>query len=101
MDKIIEMNGLKLHLLDQTIKDEIIPNPELADVWIIDNPFPGKVKAFLKQIIRSTDPEIYLKPIFLQQEYEERYRYMFENIYLQELCDGYIDNLQLIEKHLC
>ena len=98
MDELIQIYDRNILLLDNYIEKGIIPDPDLADVWVINHPDPSKVKAFLRKTIRSKDLRVYLKPIFLKKEFEKGYEYLHENLYIKELCDGYIANLQIFDK---
>lgn len=98
MDEIVQMYDKKILLLDHSVEEGVIPDPDLADIWVINHSAPSKVKAFLRKTIRSKDLSVYLKPIFLQKEFEKGYEYVHENLYIEELCDGYIENLQILEK---
>lgn len=98
MDEIVQIYDLKILLLNHSIEEGVIPDPDLADVWMVNHPEPSKVKSFLRKTIRSKYLKIYLKPIFLQKEFKKGYEYLHENLYIEELSDGYIENLQILEK---
>lgn len=98
MDEIVQIYNCKVLLLNKAIEDEVIPNPEIADIWVVNHNITSKVKRFLRKVICSPDIRVYLKPIFLQREFEKEYEYVYENLYIEELSDGYIENLQILEK---
>lgn len=98
MDEIVQIYDKKILLLEDSIENGVIPDPDLADIWVVNHSAPSKVKSFLRKTIRSKDLRIYLKPIFLQKKFEKGYEYIYENLYIEELCDGYIENLQILEK---
>lgn len=96
IDNIIEIHGKKVYLLDNIIKNEILPDPKVADIWVVNNKEELLVKKFLRNVIRSKDINIYLKPLFLQKEFKQFYSNKDNN--LKNLCDGYIKDLDFIEK---
>lgn len=98
MDKIVQIYDKRVLLLDNSIEEETLPDPDLSDVWVVNHHSPSKVKVFLKKIIRSENLKVYLKPVFLQREFKKGYEYFRENLYIEELCDGYIENMQMQEK---
>lgn len=87
-------NGITAVLLHDSVSKNEIPDHSLADVWIINHEKPWAVKQFLQSIIRHPDPQIYLKPVFLQKDFKKAYREK-KNYNLKHLCDGYIDHLRL------
>lgn len=96
--KIIEINGYKVLLLKENIEEGVLPPSEIADVWVINYTNRWAIRRFLRNVIRSEDPEIFLKPIFLQQELME-FDQADKSFYnLDELCDGYIKDLDLSTK---
>lgn len=96
MDPIIEINGKKVLLLKEFITNNELPNPEMADIWVVDHSDEVLVKSFLRKTICSDDMKIYLKPIFLQEELKSRYSHNAE--FLGLMCDGYIKELKLNKK---
>lgn len=95
-DKLLEINGMNVLLLDNYIENDILPDQDLADIWIVNNINEGLVKKFLRKKIRSKDINIYLKPIFLQKELKKFY--FNKNNNLKYLSDGYIKSLDFIDK---
>lgn len=95
-DNIVEIHGKKVLLLENAIKNNIIPNTETADVWVVNHNNSKLVKRFLYSIIQSNDIRIYLKPIFLQKELKEEY--VKDANILKKLCDGYVKRLNFIDK---
>lgn len=67
MDEIVQIYDLKILLLNHSIEEGVIPDPDLADVWMVNHPEPSKVKSFLRKTIRSKYLKIYLKPIFYRK----------------------------------
>ena len=59
LDSIIEIHGKKVLLLEYAIVNNILPDPNLADVWVVNHNDPKLVKRFLLKIIRSEDIKIY------------------------------------------
>lgn len=96
LDSIIEIHGKKVLLLEYAIVNNILPDPKLADVWVVNHNDPKLVKRFLYKIIRSEDIRVYLKPIFLQKELKKIYA--LSSDLLKSLSDGYIKWLNFIDK---
>ena len=96
LDNIIEIHGKKVVLLEHAITNNLLPDPSLADVWVINHNDPKLVKRFLYKIIRSEDIRINLKPIFLQKELKKVYS--LSSDLLKSLSDGYIKWLNFIDK---
>lgn len=95
-DHLIEIHGKKVLLLHAAIEQESLPDPCLSDVWVVNHDNEALVKKFLKRVIRSKNLKVYLKPIFLQKEFEKYY--YIKDYNLKHLCDGYIKGLSIIDK---
>lgn len=87
-------NGITAMLLYDAISNNEIPDHKTADIWIINHDKPWLIKQFLQNVINHPDPNVYLKPIFLQKELKVSYKEN-KNYNLKHLCDGYIDHLHL------
>lgn len=95
-DTIIEKYGKKVLLLRHAIEQNSIPDPSLSDIWVVNHEDEILVSNFLHQIIRSEDLKIYLKPIYLQKDFKPRY--ITKDLHLKYLSDGYIKELNFIDK---
>lgn len=93
-DTLTLENGITAVLLYDSVSKNEIPDHNLADVWIINHEKPWLVKQFLQSIINHPNPNVYLKPVFVQKDLKKAYREK-KNYNLKHLCDGYIDNLHL------
>lgn len=85
--RIVEMHGKRILLLNNFIESCVLPEPQLADVWMVDHRDRLKIRKFLRSVVRSSDIRIYLMPIFLDDAiatYIEE-----DNLVIQRLCDGY------------
>ncbi|WP_042722669.1 hypothetical protein [Flavobacterium sp. B17] len=97
-EKILTLeNGIRAQLLDDCIDKNEIPNAENADIWIINNEKAWEVRKFLISVIRHPDPKVFLKPVFLQKDLKRIYK-EFKNYNLKQLCDGYIQDLNIQNK---
>ncbi|RMZ60304.1 hypothetical protein D1632_05025 [Chryseobacterium nematophagum] len=93
-ERIINIKDFTVLLLEDSIENNILPEAISADIWIVNHKSAWHVLRFLKKIIRSSDPRIYLKPVFLQREFKSFYKFNRE-YNLKQLCDGYIENLDI------
>lgn len=96
IDTLIEVHRKRVLLLEHAIANGIIPDPSAADVWVVNHDNETLVKAFLRQIIGSNDIRVYLKPIFLQKKLKKFY--LNRDYHLKHLCDGYLKDLNIIDK---
>ncbi len=93
---IVELYGKRILLLNNFIAQGILPDPFIADVWLVNFENIGKVKKFLRRIARSPDRRVYLKPIYL----EDNLRSFFgdNSRFIRCLSDGFLgdtDSLQI------
>lgn len=95
-DSVIEMHSKKILLLKQAIEHNILPDPELADVWLVYHTDQWLIRRFLRNVIHSNDIRIYLKPVFLQEEFKKLYT--DRSCYLRYLSDGYIEEFDIFRK---
>jgi len=95
-DTVIEIHGKKILLLEHAVEHDVLPDPSKADVWIINHRDEWLVRRFLRHMIRSKSINIYLKPVFLQKELKDFY--ITRDNHLKDLSDGYLKDLDIIEK---
>lgn len=98
IDNIVNIHGKKVLFLETAIATGILPDPNSADIWVVNHNDPKLVKKFLYKIILSNDFKTYLKPIFLQKEFKKLYLHHVD--ILKNLSDGYIKGFNLIDKLL-
>lgn len=96
IDPIIEIQGKRVHLLQNAINTKTIPDPELSDAWIINHNAREEVWKFLFVVCASDDMRVYLKPIFMLKEFEKNYEPIIE--FMGAIFDGYIQMEHFIEK---
>lgn len=96
VDNVIELYGKKVILLEKAIQDKSLPDPDLADIWIVNHSNPKLVKRFLILMMRSNKIEVFLKPIFLQNDFKKAYGDSYN--FLKHLSDGTIKGLNFLEK---
>lgn len=96
IDALIEIHGKKVHLLEHAVEHDILPDPCSSDIWVINHPNEWLVRRFLRKIVRSKNIKVYMKPVFLQKEFKKFYTN--KDNHLKHLSDGYIKNLDIIEK---
>lgn len=97
-EKILTLeNGITAQLLDDFVDRNEIPDPEKADIWIINNEKALSVLKFLNSVIRHSDQKVFLKPVFLQKNFKKIYK-EYKNYNLKHLCDGYIQDLDIQNK---
>lgn len=84
---VVDMQGKRVLLLNNYIESGVLPEPQLADIWLVDHKDRTKIKSFLRAVVRSSDVRVYLMPIFLDDAigtYIEE-----DTLVIQRLCDGY------------
>lgn len=97
-DQIIRLdNGLSAFLLQNCVETVTLPNPEDADLWIINTDRYESIKNFLYAVINSEDPSVFLKPVFLNKNIKKKIA-KHHHTELKNLCDGYTDNLDVHNK---
>ncbi|TJZ59981.1 hypothetical protein FAZ15_13925 [Sphingobacterium olei] len=87
---VVEMYGKRILLLNNFIEDCILPNPLIADVWLVNHQERSKVRKFLRSVVRSHDMRVYLKPIYLEDNL--RPFFMDDERVMQRLSDGFFGN---------
>lgn len=95
-DIILEIQGKKIMYLNNAVTENVVPDPEKSDAWIINHPEEWYVRRFLRKLIRSNDIRIYLKPVFLESEFKTIYT--SKSYHLEYLCDGFVDKSELLLK---
>jgi|SRR5690554_15525 len=95
-DTVIEVYSKKILLLEQAIEQNILPDPDIADVWVVNHKDQWLIRRFLRSIIHSKNIKIYLKPVFLQKEFKKFYAE--KSSHLKHLSDGYIKKMELSAK---
>lgn len=95
-DTVIEIHGKRILLLEHAVAQDVLPDPFQADAWVINHSDEWKVRRFLRSIIHSKNIHIYLKPVFLQKELKDFY--VKRDYHLKHLSDGYIKDLNILEK---
>lgn len=95
-DSVIELYGKRVMLLEESIKKKVLPDPDTADLWIVNHNDPKLVKKFLTLMMRSDKIEVFLKPIFLQKDFKKAYHSYYDT--LKHLSDGFIKGLNFLEK---
>lgn len=95
-DIILDIQGKKVMYLNNAVAENIVPDPESADAWIINHPEEWHVRRFLRKLIRSKDIRIYLKPVFLKNEFQTVYT--SKSYHLEHLSDGFVDKSELFMK---
>lgn len=87
--KIEQINSKQFLLLNDFIEADMLPAGDMGDVWLVNSTQGSKVKKFLRQVLRSNDRRVYLKPILL----EDRIRPFLgvDAAIIGRLSDGYFE----------
>lgn len=95
--EILNIDGKEVLMLQPYISKRILPDPALADIWVINHRKEYKVRSFLIKVIRSKDPKMFLKPIFIESGLKKEYGNNAE--YIAKMCDGFIKDMNFVKKY--